>query len=318
MTVDELQEHSEQWLLDCEIRSCSAGTITSRRLYIKNLIWFLNNKKHLRVTVAEMRAFFAYLKNGHTEPGGRWGRANETEPVKSGTVATYHRNLRAFFNWLVEQEVLCESPMRKVAAPIDRADQVQPFTEDQVLALLAASRKSRNAKRDEAILLLLLDSGLRASELCGLNFEDVNLSGMSMLIRNGKGGKSRSVRFSTVTRKALYAYLRSDGGREPKEPFFMSERGDPMTRNGLLQLFHRLGEDAGVTGVRVSPHTMRHRAALTFIENGGGQFSLMTMLGHTDLKQTKRYVDVGAADLERQHTLYSPVDSIVGRGKKGR
>jgi len=205
--------------------------------------------------------------------------------------------------------------MEAIAAPIARADQVQPFDERQVSALIAASHKTLHPKRDYAMVCFLLDTGMRATELCELRMSGVDMSARKCIVL-GKGNKHRSVYFGRQTAKALWNYLREEE-REQGSPVFLSDRGsgtgEPLTRSGLLQLIERLGKAAHVEAVRCSPHTFRHTFAVTFLRNGGNVFSLQQILGHTSLQMTNRYVAVSQGDLEKQRRQFSPVD---GLGKK--
>jgi site-specific recombinase XerD len=136
----------------------------------------------------------------------------------------------------------------------------------------------------------------------------------------GKGNKHRVVHFGRDTKKAVWKYLQKRDIEED-EPLFLSVRGtlagDPLTRAGLLQLMERLGKVAGLQGVRCSPHTCRHTAALRFLNAGGNVFSLQQLLGHTDLTMTQRYLNLAEADLESQARRFSPVDSLKTSARKG-
>lgn len=289
----------------------SARTLGNRREVLRKLAWFLEQRGLKQVGPNELRAFFLYLTRP-AEPGGRWGNPRETGLLKPGTVVTYFNVLRTLCAHLVETEALPVSPMAKLKPPIDRPDQIQPFTGEQVSALEAQARRSVYPLRDSAIVLLLLDTGMRASELCGLRVQDVDLVGRRCVVR-GKGGKERALSLGQRATRAVWAHLR---GREdePEAALFQSQRGqrpgEGFTRSGLTQLIHRLGEAAGIVGVRCSPHTFRHTFSIEFLRAGGNQFTLMEILGHQDLKQTSRYLRLAQADIERQHRAFSPGDRM--------
>src|SRR5262249_54824408 len=151
----------------------------------------------------------------------------------------------------------------------------------------------------------------RASELCGLKQRDVDFQGKRCVVL-GKGNKHRTVPFGGTAARALWAYLKDDP-REAGDPLFMSERGEPFTRSGLLQLMERLGKTAKRAAVRCSPHTFRHTLGVEFLRAGGNVFTLQQLLGHTDLKMTNRYVALAQADIENQHRQFSPADRLKGR-----
>lgn len=259
--------------------------------------------------------FFSYLQHGHSEPGGRWGKANLNKPVRPITIKDYYVNLRCLFNWLVEDGVLAASPLEKIPKPKVRAEQVQPFTQEQIEALLKAARASPNPKRDEAIVLFLYDTGVRASELCGLRMRDLDLNSRHASVL-GKGNKHRLVYFSRETGKVLSNYLRKPK-RELDDPVFRSESGtrcgQALTRSGSLQLIERLGKVAGIQAMKVISHVFRHSAAIQLLRNGCDVYSLMSLMGHSSLTVCQTYLKLSKSDLENQYRKCSPVDALAAR-----
>lgn len=312
ISTSDLEYQAQGWLLDGEIRQWSAWTLDSRRRLLDKLFWFLRERKLSQCGLAELRAFLAYVTRGHEDDGGRWSNPQMRKAVRPSTVASYYNILRAFFTFLVEEGVLTVSPMERLRPPVSRADQIQPFTQEQVGTLLAAARATSHPKRNEALLLLLLDTGCRASEACDLRLRDLDLTGRRAVLR-GKGNKSRSVYLGKQTTKALWALLREEA-RDPDEPLFIADRGlrtgEPLTRSGLGQLVRRLGRSAGVEAARCSPHTFRHTFAVEFLRAGGNVFTLKELLGHVTLTMTNRYVALAQADLAKQHRQFSPADRL--------
>jgi len=315
LSLSDLMFHAQSWLYDGEARQHSSQIISVRRHVLDKLHWLLVKRGYTACGTQEIRAFLAYTSSGHLEPGGRWGNPHLTQPVRPRTVKDYHAHLRTFFRWLIAQRVLAESPMEMIAAPVSRADQIQPFSEAQVNALLAAARRSRHPLRDEAIMLFLLDTGVRASELCGLRQKDVDLQEQRCVVL-GKGNKHRVSHFGRDTRRALFNYLR-DEVKDPDAALFRSDRGETageaLTRWGLRQIIERAGQAAKIEATRCSPHTFRHTMAVTWLRNGGQVFALKELLGHTDLKMTNRYVALAQADVANQHRRFSPADSLKKR-----
>jgi len=157
----------------------------------------------------------------------------------------------------------------------------------------------------------MLDTGILASELCGLRFNDVDIVSRKAIVL-GKGNKHRSVYFGRETGRLLWQYVREEG-IEGTEPLFLSTKRNAFTRRGLLQLIERLGDAAGVEATRCSPHTLRHAFAVMLLRGGGSVFTLKEMLGHTDLAMTSRYVSLAQADVQNQHRQFSPVERLRGR-----
>jgi integrase/recombinase XerC len=318
LPVGELARNIQGWLLDGEVRQHSPNTLARRRIVTEKLIWFLRHKELEQCGAPELRAFLAYLGNGHETEGGRWGNPQLTRKVRPTTVSDYYRDLRALLNFLVADGVLEASPLANIKPPIARPDQIQPFTTEQQQALIQAAKKSRHPRRDEAMILFLLDTGVRASELCELKRKDLDLQGRSARVL-GKGTKYRTVYYGPSTTRALWAYLREEA-REEEQPLFLSDRGltagEALTRNGLLQFMRRMGKTAKIEATRCSPHTFRHTFAVEFLRGGGNQMTLMHLMGHTGLQMTARYLALAQADLAEQHRQYSPVERMKGKGAK--
>ena len=311
----------EDWLLDGDIRGFSQHTTASRRIFVGKLIKFLQERNAAVCGVSELRQFFHHLNRGHLEPGGRWGNPQFTRALRPATVQTYHKPIRTLFNWMASEGSIEDSPMERIPVTIVRANQIQPFTSEQVAAVLRAAERSRHRRRDVASVLMLFDTGLPASEICALKMKDVDLETRRVSLI-GKGGKARTVPFGRDAMKALWQYLREDKRdevRAPNDPVFISDRGThaakPMTRNRLFQLVQRVDVAAGIKGTRCSPHTFRHSFAMRFLRNGGNTFSLKGMLGHSALYMTNRYVALAQADIENQHRQFSPADSLKRHSK---
>lgn len=199
--------------------------------------------------------------------------------------------------------------MEAVPSPKARPDQVQPFTREQIGYLISAAKRSQQPRRNEALVLFLLDTGLRASELCSLRLRDMDLQGHRCTVL-GKGNKRRTVPFGGTATKALWQYLREDP-RDDDDPVFFSERSrEPLKRSGLRQLLERLGKAGRIEVTRCSPHTLRHTFAAEFLRAGGNVFTLQQLLGHTTLSMTNRYVALAQADIEAQHRQFSPADRL--------
>lgn len=311
--LDDIRRFLNGWMVECRYRQLSPATIGSRQGMVSKFIWWMEQNKLTIAGRMEIQQFLSYVGDGQTDAGGRWGNPHEKYQNRPSTIATYFDRLGAFFAWLEAEGYIESSPMTNLKPPVVRRDQIHPFTEDQVQAILAAAKRAKYPKRDVAIVLFLLDTAVRVSELCSLTMQDVDLVSKKAVVL-GKGNKHRAVYFSRQTGRALTAYLRGTT-RQPTDPLFISEKRCPFSRNGMFQLVERLGKNAGVEATRCSPHTFRHTAAIWFLRNGGNVFSLQQMLGHTDIKMTSHYLAIADADIQFQHTQFSPVERLKRGGK---
>lgn len=170
--ADQLPGLIESWLRSGQIDGHSLDTRANRAGILNRFVWFLQQEGITHCDADSIDRFLAYCSGSPNWPG--YKRAT---PAKPRTVATYYRHRRAFFNYVVVTKRLVDvSPVAKRKI-IDRADQVNPFSDEEIRALLDSAKRGTFPERDTAIMMLLWDSGLRVSELCSLNLEDVDLDG---------------------------------------------------------------------------------------------------------------------------------------------
>lgn len=226
--------------------------------------------------------------------------------LASHTVNGIARALKAFFNFCVSEGLITDTPMRRVTIPkVDK--QILPaFSVDDAQKLLAVCE----SKRDEAVLLFLLDTGVRASELIGLNGSDIEAETGVVVIRQGKGRKDRVVYIGVKTKKALMRYYIERGTPEENEAVWVSERGgERLTNSGLRQLLKRLGQTADVRNC--SPHTFRRTFALWALRSGMSIYHLQRLMGHADLTVLKQYLALVESDAKAAHAQYGSVDNML-------
>jgi integrase/recombinase XerD len=228
----------------------------------------------------------------------------------------------------LSKEFKLPNPAKEIAPPKFPQHVIQTFTKDDIEKLIKSCVYSREAKtndrkafvmrrpsgnRDQAIILTLLDTGLRATELCSLTVEDVDLKTGKVNIRHGigggaKGGKGRVTYLGKVARKSVWRYLATrEDGSDPKAPLFISAGVRPFTRDSLRILIRRLGERAGLT--HVHPHKFRHTFAILSLRSGGDVFTLQSLLGHGSLDMVRHYAQIAEVDVENAHRKASPVDN---------
>ncbi len=312
LTVAQLSTLVRNWIMDGDLSNRSPKTLKARRDITGKLQWFLDRKNLDSCGVDELRGFFLYLQRGHLDPGGRWGNPRETNPLRPLSLKTYHAYLRSFFSFCLKEGRIDASPMERIPAIRDPGDEVQPFSDDEVEALLRAAEKTRQSARDASIILVAMDTGARASEICNLRYSDLDFDQRSLRIREGKGKKSRTIYLGKRATRALWKYVQQDG-RDGDDPLFFSERGDHLTYSGLILLFRRLGKAAGVKNCHC--HRARHYYAVSYLRAGGNQMALMRSMGHRSVAMTNRYVQMADSDLRAAQQQFSPADRLGGRGR---
>ena len=250
-----------------------------------------------RITDRALEQYVAMLRertwNGH--------------PVKASTINNRVRALRAFFRWANENGYTRTQLMKKIKPPRIPFELIVPLTDQEIIRIF----KAVQTPRDKAVIAVLVDSGLRASELTGLSVDDVNLE-MGVHKVTGKGSKERYVPFGDATTRRIEAYLDVRPRDVLTDRMFLTTRRAPMERRNLQGLMRILKGRTGIT--RLHAHLFRHTYATRFLLSGGSMLLLKACLGHTSMEMVDRYVHLAsqqAIDLGRVH---SPLDALEQGG----
>jgi site-specific recombinase XerD len=235
------------------------------------------------------------------------------------TVNCYVRSLRIFFSWLVSEEIIAINPFDRVKIPRPPRKVMPTFSVLQIQQLLdTMDTATAEGYRNYAIILTLLDTGLRVSELCGLLRSNLRLEDGILKVM-GKGNKERLIPIGKEVQRLLWRYInhhRPQPNMPNNDILFLTQDGKPLTKDRLEKIMTRFGRKAGLVGIRCSPHTLRHTAAVSFLRNGGDVFSLQRLLGHSSLEMTRRYCELADADVKRAHLTASPVDNLDFHAKR--
>jgi site-specific recombinase XerD len=236
---------------------------------------------------------------------GVWLRETPTRVWRGSTVravAGIHgrlRDMRAFCKWLEEEEVIERAP--KIALPKLPDEEFDILTPEQVQILFRCQHLAsggEQAVRNRALIALMLDTGVRRSEVAGIELADIDFNDQLILVR-GKGKKERRVPYSTGVAELLDRWL-SIRGNDPGSLFWLNS-------NGIYSLFQRIRKE---TGLPIHPHQLRHQAASYLVRNNADLHSVKRILGHASVTTTERYVTQDYADLRAKHAASSPFESI--------
>lgn len=217
-------------------------------------------------------------------------KRNRVHGHQSSTPAIRYRQIRAFFNWCVKEEILDLSPMRRMEEPGTVDAPVPVLEDDQIRALLReCSGKSFEDRRDTAIIRLWCEPGSpRAAEMAGIKTDDLDLRGQMVTVL-GKGSKIRIIPYGVKAGEALDRYLRVRNKHELRAlpHLWLGSRGKPLTPSGLQQMLHRRGERSGVG--HIFPHQLRHSAFHAYDLAGGSQGSAMALFGWSSMAMPLHY-----------------------------
>jgi len=267
------------------------------------------------LTEWHIREFLSYVAT-ETHRWGLKGNGSETSQRKAShsTIHHYFVTLSCFFSWAVCEGFLHESPMVKIKVSKPKPKVVTPYTTEEIKKMLAVCDYDyqHNAKflasRNRAIILMLLDTGVRLSELIQMTVSDVeNEAGYIKVL--GKGAKERVVRIGKTAQKALWRYL-TYRPHNSMEELWLTEEGEPLLQRGVQSLIKRIKQRAGITS-QGSIHRFRHTFALNFLRADKNVFNLQYLLGHSDLDMVKRYTAaLGMEDALEAHKNASPADLL--------
>lgn len=261
----------------------------------------------------EIRAFILHLQQKRCFSGHRFTRPQE-KGLSGHTINCYLRSIRSFWSWLTSEGLVTSNPFDRLKIPKAPRKVIPTFSNEQIAQLLRAVNISTpEGYRDQAIILTLLDTALRVSELAGITLDDLRLE-QGIIKVMGKGNKERLVPMGRKVQQALWHYI-SRCRPHPQQPkceiLFLTREGMPLTPRRLENILASHGRTAGIKGVRCSPHTLRHTAAISFLRNGGNVFSLQRLLGHSSLEMTRHYCEVADVDVKNAHMTASPVDNLA-------
>ncbi|MEN6522334.1 MAG: tyrosine-type recombinase/integrase [Anaerolineaceae bacterium] len=239
--------------------------------------------------------------------------------LKKKTLLNYHTGLSALWQWGVARSIVPQNTIRLITPPKPEVTDIQPFTAEDIRLILASLNKTKPyysigrrevmntlhfVDRYRAMILLLLDTGIRVSEFCDLKIKDVDLRNRNIFVM-GKGSKERTIPFSPRTGQTLWRYLTTKPDQTLYQPAFSTDDGLRLDRANVLRQCQRIGARAGVQDCH--PHRFRHTFAIQYLRNGGDIYTLQKILGHSTLDMVKRYLMIAQTDLEAAHRIASPV-----------
>lgn len=308
------------YILYCQTDGKSSTTIRWYRQKLEYFASFLRQHQLPtrvdEVTSQAIRRFIDHLQREVRTGENNPHRPTQDQGLSPQTVAGYVRALRAFFSWAVREGPLDHHPMQYVKTP-RVPSLVMPFFRDEEVAriLRVMDKPTPIAKRNHAMTLVLLDTGVRVSELVGLQMSDLYLQQGYFKVM-GKGHKERIVPLGRSSRQELARYVRKH--RPPPassgiEALFLTTGGYPLKPDYVYKIISGACKEVGIRGKRLGPHTCRHTFARNFLLNGGDLLTLQRILGHSSLEVVKLYVHLDTTALLAQQEKYSPMDTLRAR-----
>jgi site-specific recombinase XerD len=281
------------FLVDRKAQNMSAGTLHFYMVKLKSFSEFCESQVITRIdqlTPDIIRQYLFHLEQTGHNPGG---------------IHAFYRTLRTFLYWWEEEYEPdnWKNPIRKVKAPRVPQEPLQPIEREDFDSLLACCDKSWHGVRDRAILLTLLDSGVRAAELCNLNAKDLDLILGALEVRQGKGRKPRVTFIGAQARRAIRQWLKGRG-IGAGAALFITREGERLTYWGLRQIVRRRAEQAGIEEPGL--HDFRRAFCLAQLQAGVPETTIARLMGHTSTQLISRYAQQTAGDIRLLY--HSPAD----------
>lgn len=285
-----LENALQEYLYDCQLRKLSVRTMKGLRNNNKRLFLYLGNE----FAVFELED----VKRIHVQ--GFVNHLAETGH-KETYVNSMIKSFRGLFTYCENEEYIKESPMKKVKFQKEEITVIRTFNGDEIKRMVQHfSGKTFLEQRNKLIIVTLLDSGIRNSELCDIQLKDICENSIRI---HGKGKKIRYVPLTPAINKSLIRYLRvrehyiKDKCNYHTNYLFLSQKGKKLTPETVGNIVRECGKEAHVREeLRCSPHTCRHYYAQTQLKNGCDLFTVSRLLGHGNINITKRYLNSMGTD----------------------
>lgn len=210
---------------------------------------------------------------------------------RPGTVAVRHRSLSALYSWAEAEGIVERSPMRGLPVPTVPEHEVPVVPDEDIRRLLKACSTERDiwGRRDEAVVRVLVETGLRVGEAAGIRTDELDRDGMTILVARTKTSRDRRVAYGPATATALERYLRLRRGHRlahlPR--LWIGSRGSHLTANGIDQMLRRRCAQAGLEPI--NPHRLRHTAAAYLAAAGAGDDAMLRTFGWRSRDMLHRY-----------------------------
>ena len=298
--ISNLEETIEEFLDICRIDGKSPATVTA---YQQSLYRFLPHAR-LQQEPSSRKSILAYLS-------AMQGLARESRH-------RYFRETRRFFNWATVEGHFESNPfdgLKNVRIPTKI---VKPFSTEDIQKMVASLKQNLDRNiRDELVLMLLLDTGIRRGELVGIDLEDVDTAARRIRIRNAKGGNQRVVPYASQCAEKMRLYLLIRGTTPGRLLWSVHSTGHmrigaPITASGIRLLLARLGRLSGVD--KVHAHRFRHTFATWAINSDARELDVQHLLGHKSLEMVRRYsASYQSEQAANRHSAFSPGDQMLDR-----
>lgn len=280
-------------------KGLAQNTIVSYERDLKGYLHYLKNIENITDLNEVKRVQIVHFL-GHLKDQGK----------SSKTLARHTASVRSFHQFLIREKVVDHDPTVHIDSPKLERSLPKVLSMEEVETLLESPKlKNHFDYRDKAMLELLYATGMRVSELIGLNSGDIHLT-MGFVRCIGKGNKERIIPIGSTATTVIQTYLEKArykflSGKQREDALFLNHHGKRLTRQGFWKILKKLVAEAGIEK-ELTPHTLRHSFATHLLENGADLRAVQEMLGHADISTTQIYTHVTKTRLKEVYTKFHP------------
>lgn len=277
---DENQKVIKSFLGCLMVEGKSKGTIRQYKYSLKWLFEFLGNRKYSEITTADIMAWLAHLK---------------LSGAKSTSVRNQRSNVSPFFTWLYNNRMIERNPIDPIKPIKVPSKEKSAFSSEEIDTIRSICKNPY----ERALVETLLSSGLRINELANLKTQDVDFDKLTVHVKNGKGGKDRTVFITPVAKKYLVKYLKWN--KHKSEYVFTSRLGGRYNNNSFGEVMRDMSKRCDI---HIHPHRFRRTLATDLARKGMPIQEIQKLLGHSKISTTQGYIETSTEKVEASYRQY--------------
>ena len=277
---DENQKVIKSFLGCLTVEGKSKGTIRQYKYSLQRMFKFLGNRKYSEIGTADIMAWLAHLK---------------MSGAKSSTVRNLRSSVSPFFTWLYDNRMIERNPIDPIKPIKVPSEEKRAFSSEEIDTI----RTICKSPFERALVETLLSSGLRINELGNLKHEDVDFDKLVVHVKNGKGGKDRTVFITPVAKKYLVKYLKWN--KHKSEYVFTSRLGGRYNNNSFGEVMRDMSKRCDI---HIHPHRFRRTLATDLARKGMPIQEIQKLLGHSKISTTQGYIETSIDKVESSYRQY--------------
>ncbi|WP_062231478.1 tyrosine-type recombinase/integrase [Fictibacillus sp. FJAT-27399] len=291
---------------DREFKNVTPKTLESYKVMLNQFVDFCNEEEIMNVEDLTVNIIKKYLVSCQK-------RGNNSTTTNSKL-----QRIRAFLNYMIECEVIEKNPAKKIQKAREDV-RIDVFTDYHIKQMLNYYRRLKTREhafhcyRDYSIIITLLGTGLRLSELCSIKWTDINFVQQTMSVF-GKNRRKESIPVAEKCTKELLAYKvyceQFFGQENLNDYIFTNRENEPLTPNAVQNVFKRLAKVMNFRDVRLSSHTFRHTFCQKCIQAGMSTFAIQKLMRHSSIAVTEKYAAMWGNDLKEQNEKFNPLNQL--------